>query len=193
MFRSLLIAAVSLFALALLPASAFADGPAQYVGAKKCKKCHGDVYKSWKKTALAKSFEALKPGVKAAEKTKAGLDPEKDYTTDEKCLGCHTTGYGKPGGYAIGSKTAAKFEGVQCEACHGPGSNYNPIMDDVKKQKRKYKTSEMEAAGLVLPTKANCETCHSKESPFFTGEFNFEEMKKKGTHEHKPLEYREEG
>ena len=62
---------------------------AEYVGAKKCKACHNKQYKAWKKTAMANSFEDLKSGIKAEEKKKAGLDPDKDYTTDKNCLKCH--------------------------------------------------------------------------------------------------------
>jgi len=39
-----------------------------------------------------KAFAVLNPGVKAEEKKKAGLDPQKDYTTDLSCVQCHTTG-----------------------------------------------------------------------------------------------------
>ena len=84
----------------------------EIVGAKKCKVCHIKIYKSWKDTGHAKAFEALNPGVKAEEKKNAGLDPEKDYTTDASCIACHTTG------------NSTMQPGVQCEACHAPGKKY---------------------------------------------------------------------
>ena len=74
---------------------------AEYVGSKKCKMCHAKQYKSWEGTTHASALDGLKPGERAEAKTKAGLDPEKDYTTDETCLGCHVLGFGKKGGYEV--------------------------------------------------------------------------------------------
>ena len=68
---------------------------ANYVGAAKCKMCHQIQFKSWETTKHAKAFDALK----GAEQTNA------------KCVKCHTTG-------------SADIKGVQCEACHGAGSDY---------------------------------------------------------------------
>jgi len=73
----------------------------EYVGNKKCRKCHSKEYKSWNETAKAKTFEPLKPGQASEAKQKHNLDPAKDYTKDEGCLACHSTGYGKPGGYFV--------------------------------------------------------------------------------------------
>ncbi len=73
----------------------------KYVGTGACKKCHLKQYMSWKKTTMARTFDVLKPGKAVEAKTKAGLDPKKDFTKDPACLPCHTTGYGLPGGYRI--------------------------------------------------------------------------------------------
>ena len=59
-----------------------------YVGTNKCKKCHLPEYRSWAKTKMGKAFATLKPGSAVEAKKKHGLDPEKDYTTDESCLKC---------------------------------------------------------------------------------------------------------
>jgi len=161
---------------------------AEYIGAKKCKMCHIKQYKSWAKTAMADSFENLKPGVKAEAKKKAGLDPEKDYTANAKCLKCHTTGYGQPGGFVSIADTP-KLAGVQCEGCHGPGSGYKGVM----KKNKEYKLDEVKAAGLILPSEdeAGCLVCHGADSPFNEKvdakyKFNFKERLEK-THEHFPL------
>ena len=78
------------------------DKKAEYIGSKKCKKCHKDQYKSWEETThAAESFNSLKAGVRAEAKEKAELDPNKDYTKDEGCLKCHVTAYGHEGGYFI--------------------------------------------------------------------------------------------
>lgn len=183
------------------------DGPA-YLGTSACKKCHIKQAASWAKTRMASSFDALKPcdlatyeGKVLAEKRRgAGLDPAKDYRTDPKCLRCHTTGYGQPGGYPgevteKNAALAAKRQGVQCEACHGPGSGYLPVFESVERGPREktYKRSEVLALGLMIPDRDVCVRCHNKESPFFPKEgFDFEAMKEKGTHEHVKIRNREE-
>jgi len=172
----------------------------EYKGAESCKKCHLLQYETWRKSRMASSFEALKPcdleteeGKRLAGRRKEGhLDPEKDYRKDPKCLKCHTTGYGEPGGYPAevteeSRGLAAKREGVQCEACHGPGSLYIPFF--AEKENEKYKRSEVQKLGLFLPNKDTCIRCHNRESPFAPEEFDFVELKKKGTHEHVRLRY----
>ncbi len=39
------------------------------------------------------------------------------------------------------------------------------------------------AAGLRLPDESTCRGCHNENSPTFSGEFDFAEMKEKGVHE----------
>ncbi|OHC72854.1 MAG: hypothetical protein A3H93_14280 [Rhodocyclales bacterium RIFCSPLOWO2_02_FULL_63_24] len=97
-----------------------------YVGVKVCTKCHDLHGESWAGTSHSKAFESLKANTKADEKKKAKLDPAKDYTKDKDCVGCHSTGFGKPGGYALGKDPGGpeKLGSVGCEACHGPGSDY---------------------------------------------------------------------
>ncbi len=169
----------------------------KYIGAKKCKACHIKQYKAWEKTTMASSFENLKAGVKADEKTKAGLDPAKDYTADAKCLACHTIGYGKPGGFENMEKTP-KLANVGCEACHGPGGEYSGVMKKNKKTWKEtgYTSEELKAVGLIIPSEdeKGCMTCHGSDSPFTEKvdtkyKFNFKERLEK-THEHFPLKYK---
>ena len=173
--------------LALLFASAGvarSDSPS-FVGAKKCRACHLKQFQTWEQTRMAQAFELLKAGVHADAKTKMKVDPQKDYTHDEKCLPCHTTGYGKPGGFVSVEKTP-ELVGVQCESCHGAGGEY--LKEGFMTLKNKeYKRADLLKAGLVVPTAETCTSqCHNPKSPFVTKDsvFNFEERKKKGTHEH---------
>lgn len=184
------VVAVMFIAASLIVVTSSANA-AEYIGAKKCKACHIKEYKAWEKTTMANSIEALKAGVKAAEKKKAGLDPDKDYTADPNCLKCHTTGYGKPGGFKSMAETP-DLAGVQCEGCHGPGSEFRGIM----KKNKEYKLAEVKAAGLIIPSEdeAGCMACHGGESPFNEKvdakyKFNFKERLKK-THEHFPLKHK---
>ncbi|MGD2089742.1 MAG: cytochrome c family protein [Candidatus Aminicenantes bacterium] len=138
-------------------------GDFTYVGAKKCKMCHkgakkGEVWEKWEKGPHAKAFETLK--AKGEEK-------------NPKCVECHVTGF-NAGGYKIGDANAAKFEGVGCESCHGPGSAYKKmsIMKDKKKSMEN---------GLIEPTEEVCKKCHNEKSPTFKG-FNYSEWAKKIDH-----------
>ena len=157
------------------------DSAYSYVGTKKCKSCHLDVHKSWAKTSMGKAFETLQPGEADQAKRKFGLDVDKDYTTDPKCLKCHTTGFGKEGGYAIppaGNKRAARkaknFHGVGCESCHGPGSGYVAIFEEIDESQRTYAVQELYAAGLRKIEEATCTACHNDESPTISAEDDFD-------------------
>jgi hypothetical protein len=163
--------------------AAESDAAYEYVGNKKCKSCHLDLFKSWAETPLGKAFETLKPGHAKEAKEKFEFDPAKDYTADAKCLPCHTVGYGKPGGYEIppaGDRRAARkaknFEGVGCESCHGPGSGYVKIFEEIDDSRRPYSDEELYAAGLRKMDKSVCVTCHNDKSPTFIPDapFDFE-------------------
>jgi len=51
-------------------------------------------------------------------------------------------------------------EGVSCESCHGPGSEYKKmsIMKDREKAI---------ANGLIIPEEKVCLVCHNEKNPFF--------------------------
>ncbi len=121
---------------------------ADFVGTKKCKMCHkgdkrGNVFEKWMERKHSKAFETLK---------KEGKEK------DPACLECHTTAFNK-GGYKIGDPDASKFEGVGCESCHGPGSDY-------KKMSTMKDSAKAKAAGLIMPDAKVCITCHDpKKSP----------------------------
>jgi hypothetical protein len=69
---------------------------------------------------------------------------------EERCLPCHATG-------------EKSLPGVQCEACHGPGSDYSQpeVMIDPEKASM---------AGLVRPSIVVCERCHANDEPGHRGE-----------------------
>jgi len=176
--------------LAGVASSPTAGADHSFVGSKKCKMCHMKEWQSWSETKMGGAFEALKPGVSAEAKKKAGLDPAKDYTTDKTCLQCHTTGYGKPGGF-VDIDTTPALAGVGCEMCHGAGGTYTDSQYMSLKNKE-YKKSDVVAAGLTGTIGADqCVACHNTNSPFVGADyrFDFEAMKSKGTHEKFPLKY----
>lgn len=161
-----------------------------YVGSGKCKKCHVKQWKSWSLTAMANAYDLLKPGVAVAAKEASGLDPEHDYTEDRECIPCHVTGWDEPGGF-VDIETTPELAGVGCENCHGPGGSYTEdgYMTFANKN---YSKADLVAVGLVdQVSAAQCTKCHNDESPFVAEGyvFDFERMKKEGTHEHFPLKY----
>lgn len=186
---------------AVAPAMLPTVGEATFVGSSGCKKCHIKEHKSWVDTKHGKAMDALKPGAAKETKEKFKLDPSKDYSQDAACLKCHSVGFGKPGGYAVpaagdekAGKEAAKLAGVGCESCHGAGSEYSKIFEDIQKNNRKYKLEELTKAGLVVPNEATCKTCHeNKENPTMdpAKPFDFAKMKETGVHEIAPLKLRE--
>jgi YVTN family beta-propeller protein len=125
-----------------------------YVGARACAQCHegkaaGNQYSHWLSTAHAQAWASLAlPEAKAMARLSGILDePEKAPV----CLGCHAT--------AAESEPwerdpAFRIEdGVQCEKCHGPGSEYmlEKVMKDPEAASR---------AGLRKFTKRDCAVCH---------------------------------
>ena len=99
----------------------------EYVGADRCRMCHRVQHESWLETTHAKSTEVAK----------ASSDPA--FTPE--CLQCHATDANE------------ELAGVQCEACHGPGSDYGK-MSIMKDREASI------ANGLIIPSQEVCNHCH---------------------------------
>ncbi len=69
----------------------------------------------------------------------------------DKCKLCHKVEF------ASWQKTKHAAAKVECEDCHGPGSNYKTMA--IMKDKAK-----AQAAGLILPTEKDCKTCHAQKN-----------------------------
>ena len=201
------------YILAILAMFAFFSGTvlaADFEGRTKCSSCHKSQAKAWKSTAHAKAMDSLKPGVHKEAKIKAKLDPDKDYTQDKDCVGCHVDGFGKKGGYTI--ETAKKpLAAVGCESCHGPGKSYR---GDHRKAGQAFESKGTTMQRKVLADKGQdfgfeeaCSACHlnyegspwkGAKPPYtpFTPEvdkkytFDFDKMVKdvKAMHEHYKLD-----
>ena len=133
---------MTLLALIILsPATGFSKGTKQartYVGSEACKTCHEKEYDSFTKYAKkSKSYESIM-------RVKKGLT-EKEI---KGCYFCHTTGYGKPGGFVSVEKTPY-LKNAGCEVCHGPGAIHVKTRspDDIKRHL----------------TMEDCEVCHTSE------------------------------
>src|SRR6185312_4274021 len=92
-------------AAAALPAIPVEKGKATYVGQDACTDCHSDEAKFWKKTVHAQAWQTL-------------VDRGQQF--DYECIGCHVTGFDKPGGSNLGHNE--NLRDVECEVCHGPAS-----------------------------------------------------------------------
>lgn len=147
----------------------------KYIGSAKCKMCHssdakGNQYKVWSDSKHAKAYLDLasEEAKKNAEKAGLKTDPQKS----PECLKCHVTAFG-----VNDSLKEASFdisEGIGCETCHGPGSDYKGL--SVMKERQK-----AIAAGLIIPNRDTCVKCHNSESPNFKG-FDYDQYYKKIAH-----------
>jgi mono/diheme cytochrome c family protein len=126
-----------------------------YVGVKQCKICHkkDGIFDSWSATKHATVWDSL------------SADNQKNEAY-------------KPF-YTTGMADSVLLTGVQCEACHGPGSDYK------KKSIMENKEAAI-AAGLVIPDAKVCAKCHNEKAPgklaATAKDFDFAKMKEKGVH-----------
>jgi len=110
----------------------------RFLGVGLCVRCHQDEGEQWKTTAHSVAFQTL-------------VDNKKDATPE--CVTCHVVGYRQPGGFQ-GQADAAKLGNVQCENCHGMGTQHEAFANPQK-----------------TVTQAVCTTCHQGEND---PEFNWE-------------------
>lgn len=89
--------------------------PGEYQGNNLCGACHLTEHASWRLTHHAVAWRTLEVRGK---------------TTDPKCVGCHVTGAGRPGGW--GPDAPTDLVDVGCESCHGPGGPHDGATDDAR-------------------------------------------------------------
>jgi hypothetical protein len=120
----------------------------------------GNQLATWQDSAHAQAYAALATPEALAFGAERGIENPQQ---SGECLRCHQTAYGVDA--ALITEHFDPTLGVQCESCHGPGSNYSPraTMRD---------REAAIAAGLVIPDEATCRGCHNEESPTFQG-FDF--------------------
>jgi hypothetical protein len=149
----------------------------KYVGVAACKPCHqsdkqGKQFDIWKASKHAEAYKTLESPEANDIAKKKGLT--KPAAESPECLKCHVTGYAAD--KALFTEKFVVKDGIQCEACHGAGSDYKAmnIMKD--------KTKAM-AAGLIAAKDDPklCTQCHNEESPTFKA-FTYQEYWDKVKH-----------
>lgn len=128
----------------------------KHVGSQACGVCHrgpqmGYQYSKWRITAHAEAYAVLatpKAG-DIARRLKINEAPWRA----APCLKCHATAYHEVAGGVLDSY--AVEEGVGCEACHGPGSEYSleAVMHDPR---------SAVLAGLKPVKQQTCAACHEE-------------------------------
>ncbi|NNL67563.1 MAG: redoxin domain-containing protein [Myxococcales bacterium] len=105
---------------------------AAYVGSDACQSCHAAEYETWAQGGHARAGETLE------KEGQAG---------NAECLTCHTTGFGKDGGFPEAGPLAAHADlgRVGCESCHGPGADH--VAEDAPK------------IGSILSLGDKCDSC----------------------------------
>lgn len=87
--------------------------------------------------------------------TLASAWPDSAYDFNQNCAGCHTTGLNLEQG-------RWKDDAVQCEACHGPGSDHVDTAKKIGRNPTDEQLTEIRAAIVVTPDAQVCGQCHSQ-------------------------------
>ncbi len=105
---------------------------ADYVGSEACRTCHEREFSTWQSGPHGHAGKTLEAAGKADE---------------ADCLECHTTAFGKAGGFRPDVPVASQpdLARVGCESCHGPGG------DHVGKTAKRL--------GTILSLGDKCDTC----------------------------------
>lgn len=98
-----------------------------FLGVSSCKDCHLSEWARWSDTPHAITYQRLAVG---------------DDWNNHACLPCHVTGYGAPGGHSTSSLSPDLWN-VQCEECHGMGTQHSVASVEV--------------------SEASCLKCHTKD------------------------------
>ncbi len=147
-------------------------GP-KFVGSDKCGSCHkgptmGYQNSLWRMSGHARAYARLATPRAFQIAKEQGLQGEPQRL--DTCLKCHTTGHGEPASRM--TETFVKEQGIGCESCHGPGSDYS---DEAAMRDKRTAAS----LGLKPVTAQTCSPCHQNGHG---KSFNFSEAKLKIAH-----------
>lgn len=86
-----------------------AEGAPHYVGSNACASCHEEAFSWWQGHPHGRAYATLEA-------------VNKQFHLD--CVGCHMTGYERPGGSTVTYNLDGALTNVGCENCHGPASQH---------------------------------------------------------------------
>ncbi len=109
------------------------EGAPRYVGSRRCGTCHGRAATWWSGHPHGRAYATLE---------------ERHKNFNLSCVGCHVTGYLRPGGSTV--THVQDLQNVGCESCHGPGSMH--VSDP-----------EGAAVNVRSPDERTCRGCHTPE------------------------------
>jgi hypothetical protein len=124
---------------------------ATYMGSESCKKCHFQMHRTWLGHRHSEAWNDLPESYR---------DPSHVDDEGRSCVSCHVTGWGdwKRGGF-VDADQSAHLLGVQCEACHGPGSRHVALGQRmIQAKKKRFDPGE---ATFTIKTPTSCSTCHN--------------------------------
>ncbi|MEM6959068.1 MAG: multiheme c-type cytochrome, partial [Myxococcota bacterium] len=110
------------------------EGQAHYVGSDACASCHSAAHAWWLGHAHGRAYATLQ-----------GLNKEFHL----ECVGCHVTGYERPGGSTVTQLLDGALRNVGCENCHGAGSAHIE--------------SPLEASLPAETPESVCVSCHNEQ------------------------------
>jgi len=111
--------------------------PDHYLGGEVCARCHPAEAAQWKTTKHAQAWQTL-------------VDAKKDATPE--CISCHVVGYNQAGGFRDANTTPTMVN-VQCENCHGMGTQHDAFRTTPRRV-----------------TEQTCRSCHTQQA---SPEFDF--------------------
>jgi hypothetical protein len=109
-----------------------------FVGSAACQPCHPGQYNNFN------SYARKSHSFRSIQRMQKGLSGDEV----KECYFCHTTGYGKPGGF-ISIEQTPELKDAGCEVCHGPGKSHVETQDPGRIDRN-----------VTLET---CQRCHTQE------------------------------
>jgi len=160
-----------------------AKGNWKYVGAAACAECHedstGDFPKGastvWAKTVHSSAHATLsRDYTKEIARRKRGIE---DPANDWRCVKCHVTAFGAAPEQV--TPTYRDEDGISCEACHGPGSEY--AQEDHGPGNPNRAAMGFQILTNLTERREVCESCHNPRSPTYKS-FNLREFSRSIAH-----------
>ncbi|MDA0337007.1 MAG: cytochrome c family protein [bacterium] len=142
--------------MAVLDADSLRMPSASYVGADVCRSCHVEAWNVWLGTAHARSWVFLRTAAADSIAARIAGGPVREPAQSQRCLTCHGTAADVVPVFR--TTGLALQDGVQCEACHGPGSMHvepGLILGGDK----------LEASRMEIPDEQGCRVCHKADRP----------------------------